>query len=157
MVISFWPTNEKFIEARLKDLAEFMTFHESEGLIPETIRRHKILAFFSSDVSVDLTGVYFDILPRSRWGNINGRDELEFNLRGVPERWQQLEIEFVDILVKVSPEADSAIVFASALVGGRWKAGMQSEISISQELKIELKRSGRDWEITRVVTYKTLQ
>jgi len=154
--IRFWPTNEKIIKARLKDLAETISIQKGEGLIPQTIRRHKILAFFSSDVSVDLTGVYFDILPRARWRNINGRDELEFNLSG-PEQWQQLEIEFVDILVKVSPEADSATVFASALVGGRWKAGMQSEISISQELKFELKRSGRDWEITQVVTYKTLQ
>lgn len=155
--IRFWPTNEKIVELRLRDLAETLSFREIEGVVQQTIWWHKILAFFSSDVSVDPRGVYFDSRFAARWEIINGRGDLELSLRWIPKNLRRLEVEFVDVLVKVSPDVDSATAFASALVGGWWKDGRQSEISIAQELKFELKRTGRDWEITRVVTYRTLQ
>ncbi len=62
-----------------------------------------------------------------------------------------VKIEFVDIVVKLDPDKQSATV---DLTG---KATMSGEHDFSvQEFKFLLKKVGRDWLIYRVETVKTL-
>lgn len=152
-----WPTNEKVIQSRVNDLAEELSLPAGEGLMKRTARAYSISQFFSSDVSVDLNGVYMERPVRTRFGAIEGRDNLKLAVSQALEQSLRLEVSFVDVLVEMGADERTASVFASALIQRQEKVGRQRETTGAQELKFEVQRNGRVWEITRVVTYKTMQ
>lgn len=152
-----WPTNEKVIVSRLNSLAEELSLPSGEGVMMRTARAYDVSQYFSSDVSIDLSGVSRERFWRAGSGPINGRENLKWALLGAFETSWRLEISFAYLSVEMGADEESATVFASALIREQPKLGRQRESTGAQELKFEVKRNGRVWEITRVVTYRTLQ
>jgi hypothetical protein len=151
----FWPSNENVVESRLHDLAETLSYTKPEGVVRQSIRVHRLVEFFTADLLIDLSGVS---MGRGRLGGlIQGRDGLSLSLRAMPEEFRSLNVEFVDVLVKMAPDQSSATAFASALITAEMDRSRLRETTAAQELKFELKRNGATWEIVRVVTYRTLQ
>ena len=101
--LTFFPSPEKAIRNRLKDLADTISFARGEGNISKITHMQKFPDFFTPDVvvSADIRG-YAPI-------TIDGRDELVQRLQAARQFGPGVQVELLDINVTLSADKQSAV------------------------------------------------
>ena len=141
----YFPNDEKLIQRHLAETAATASFTGDESPISRLTTLGKLAGFFTTDVELS-----FDA-PREGRVTIQGRDEIMGVAARVRDRSGQLQIEFLDVTVRLAEDRESAIVMLTA----RARVPGQRDNSV-QEMKFTMKKIKRDWFIHRVETVKTL-
>jgi ketosteroid isomerase-like protein len=150
--VGFWawqklhPSPELVIRKQLNELAAVGSIQSNEGQLVKLAKAQKLAGFFTSDVEVTV-----DVPGRSSQ-TFTGRDEIQQAVLGARTMLSSLKIEFLDILVSVSPDRQTATAHltATATIPGE-------KLPEIQELEVRLKKIDHDWLINRVNTVKTLR
>lgn len=140
----FFPSPEQVIRSRLNALAKAISFNSNSGMLSRAYDAEKAAGFFTTNVEVDVNVSGYDPI------SLHGRDEV-FQALQASLRLSSLKVEFPDMNISVSPDAQSAKV---NLTG---KATVPGERDISaQEFNFMLKKIGGKWLIYQVETVRTL-
>lgn len=141
----FFPPPEKVIRQRLQEAAKLASFTHTEAPLARLSNSQKLANYTTADVNLIINA------PNRRDYSINGRDELFQGLMAARSNMTGLTVEFLDIVVKVAPDKQSAIVNLTA------RASVPSERDIMiQEFRVTLKKLGGDWLVWRLETVRTL-
>jgi hypothetical protein len=141
----FFPPPERVIRLRLKQAAALASYSAKEAPAAKLFNSQKLAGFFTSDVVLRLNIPGYSQM-------LTGRDDLAQAALLARQHFTSFSAEFSDVLVTVAPDKQSAVVNLTA------KASSPGEMDFFvQELKLSLKRDGRDWLISRVETVKTLR
>jgi hypothetical protein len=140
-----FPTPEKLIRSRVREVASSASFENTEGPVAKMINAEKLAGYFASDAKIYLEG------PETGRHAVNGRDEIVQAAVAVRSLFSSLAVKFVDVNVKVLEGGDTARVELTARVQARGETDF-----LIQELLITFKRLEGEWLITRVETMKTL-
>jgi hypothetical protein len=144
----FWhvlfPAPEQVIRKELLDLARTASVPPNEPQWTQVAKAHKLITFFAPDIEihVDLPGTY--------QRDFTGMDDLREAALASRRLGKALTIEFYDISVDVAGDTKTATARLTA------QATMQGEVN-PQELRLQLRKAGRDWLIHRIDTVKTLR
>lgn len=143
---TFFPGPERAIRKTLGEVAQLATFGGNEGPLAKALNTQKLLGNFTSDIQfvVDLPGRSQQL--------INGIEDLQQAVMAARNTIPSLSVTFPDIHVQVLPGKESAI--ANVTVEARM-AG-EKDLYV-QELKINFKKQGTSWRISRIETVRTLR
>ena len=150
--LGFWlwtvlfPNPEKVVLGRISSLAATATVSAGAGAITRATKVSNFIGYFSTDavINYDLPGIGAHTL--------SGLDEIRETAAGGFAGVSSLKVQFQDATARASPDKQSAEVSCTAQVS----TGDSKDFGI-QELRIQFKKTGGDWLITRVETVKTLQ
>ncbi len=140
-----FPSPERAIRSRLKNLAEIVSFDAKEGTISKGYKAQKLTDYFPVEVeiTIDVRGY-----PAQ---NVTGRDELMRGLLYAQSRLNGLKVQFMDMNVKLADDKLSAVVNLTA------QADFAGDHDLNvQELNFTLKKVEGRWLITKIETVKTL-
>jgi hypothetical protein len=139
------PSPQNVIRARLRKLAETVSFEAGQGTIPKALKAQKLADYFTSDVKItaEIRGYGSDT-----W---NGRDELVQNAAIRMQQLAALNVKFNDINVTLEPDGQSAV---ANLTGSATVPGERD--FFVQEFNFRLKKVGGHWLICEIETVKTL-
>lgn len=142
---TFFPSPERAVRTRLKNLAKIVSFEAGEGTISKGYKAQKLTDFFPVDVeiNIDIRGY-----PPQ---NITGRDEIMRGVLFAQSQFRALKVVFPDINVKVGADKQSAVANLTVEV----TFGSERD-SILQELNVTLKKVEGRWLIFKIETVKTL-
>jgi hypothetical protein len=149
--MAFWlwtmvfPSPEKAVMKRVSALAATATMGANDGAIVRASKVSSLIGFFSTDAEIN-----YDI-PGVGAGSLSGRDEIRESLVGGFSRATALNVQFVDVVVRVGADRQSAEASCTARVNTG-----DSKDFVIQELRFQFKQVARDWLIARVETVKTL-
>jgi hypothetical protein len=141
----FFPSPEQAVLKRIAALSATATMGANEGAIVRASKVSSLIGFFSTDAEIN-----YDI-PGVGAGSWSGRDEIRESAAGGFSRAAALSVQFMDVIVRVGADRQSAEVSCTARVN----TGDSKDLGI-QELRFQFKKFDRDWLITRVETVKTL-
>lgn len=141
---TFFPDPERAVRKRLAEVAELASFGANEGAAAKLINSQKLASFFANDVVIRVTVPGYE-------QTFSGRDELARRAFMVRQTGA-LNVHFFDIVVTVAPDGQSAVANLTV----RAKTSLDPDL-IVQELKVALRKDGRDWLVTRAETVKTLR
>ncbi|HLP75765.1 MAG TPA: hypothetical protein VK327_02525 [Candidatus Paceibacterota bacterium] len=142
---TLFPSPERIIRSRLKNLAKIVSFEPGEGGISKAFKAQKLTDYFTVDAEayVDVRG-----FPAQ---TVTGRDELMRGLMVAQSRLNGLKVEFMDINVKLADDKQSAVANLTA------QANFTGDHDFNLlELNFTFKKIENRWVITRVETVKTL-
>lgn len=139
-----FPGQETVIRKRLHEMARTASFGPTEGPLAKFDNAQRLTAYFSPDLKVDV-----EVPGRARH-TFNGREELLQASMTARSGVDSLHVEFPGMVVRIGPDAATAVAELTA----RGRVGSGEEFI--QELRLTLKKNGRQWLITRVETVKTL-
>jgi hypothetical protein len=141
----FFPSPERAVRNRLLELARLATFGANEAPLARLANAQKLVNFFAedADIRVDAGG--------GNMQTLKGRDEMFQTAVAVRNAAGAMTIEFFDLNVAIGPDRKSADVDLTARIRVPSDRDM-----IVQELRVALKKRGREWFIKRVETVKTL-
>ena len=145
-VLQFFPGDEKVIRRRLTELADKTSFNSREGVLAKAARASQVTGFFSAELTIHLTHADREEV------DLNGRPDISQALTAAQSRLKGLRVEFPDVLVTIEPDHQTAI----ALVTAKAEISGEKEFYI-HELKMQLKKVEREWVITSVKDFKTLE
>ncbi len=145
-VLRLFPNDEKIIRTRLTTLAEKTSFGPRDGVLTKTARASQGTEYFSPEATIHLAHASREEV------DLNGRTDISQALTAAHTRLKGLRVEFPDILVTVEPDKTSA----TALVTARAEISGDKELYV-HELKLTLKKAEREWLITTVEDFKTLE
>ncbi len=142
----WFPGPDQVIRNQLQEVARLACIKPNEGQLVKLAKAQKLVSFFASDVQVVVD------VPGRSLQTFNGREEIQQAAVGVRTMLSSLKIEFLDILVSVAPDRQSAVarLTATATIPGE-------RLPEVQELKMDLVNTNHDWLINRVNTVKTLR
>jgi len=141
-----FPSPEKLVLRKISGLATTATISASDGNLTRATKVSNFIGYFASDaeISFDMTGY-----PAR---TLSGRDEIRDAARNGFTGLTTLNVQFLDVSVRVGAGKQTADVGCTARVN----AGDKRDYGV-QELHFQLKKIDGDWLITRVETVKTLQ
>lgn len=145
-VWKLFPNEETVIRARLQQLARKVSFEPGESLLSKTAKASQAADLFSPDVTVHLTHAAREQI------SFAGRADLLQALNNAHLHARGLQVEFPDILVSLEPDRRTA----SALLTAKARLHGEPELYL-HELKMVLKKRDRQWLITNVEDFKTLE
>ena len=140
-----FPSEEKVIRKRLKELEQLLSTSSKESPIAKLGNAAKIGTYFSPDVQIS-----FD-LPGEGHFEVNGSDEIIALATRVRELPGGVQVQFLDVTVTVNPDKESG----TAVLTGRAEQGGNRDFHV-QELKFTLKKINGEWRIIKVEAVKTL-
>src|SRR5436190_2865125 len=140
-----FPNPERQIRKRLAEVALAASFCGKEAPAAQLYNSQHLTSFCTDDVEVVV-----ELPGRSRY-TVTGRDELLQGAMAARGFANGLKVEFLDITVTVAPDRQSAVADLTA----KGRVPGEREI-LAQELKITLKKIGRNWFIQRIETVKSL-
>lgn len=141
----FFPNEEKLIRKHLANTAHAASFSGSQSPLAQLGSLAEFSTFFSPDVELD-----FEV-PRQGHFTLQGRGEIMAAARRVRERASALQVDFLDVTVRLGNDRESA----TAVLTARAQVPGERDFSV-QEMKFSLKKIKRRWLIHRVETVKTL-
>ena len=150
--LGFWlwavwfPNPEKVVLRRIASLAATATVSASDGAIARATKVSNLIGYFSTDAVIN-----YDI-PVIGARSLSGLDEIRETAAGGFASVTSLKVRFQDATARVGADQQSAEVSCTAQVS----TGDSKDFGI-QELRIQFKKTGGDWLITRAETVKTLQ
>lgn len=142
----FFPTPQDAIRRQLTALAKTGSIAPNESRFARAANAMKLIGFFSPDVQIKVD------IPGSSPRTFDGLDDVRTAALAAGNTLSSLSVEFLDVNVEVAPDKQSAIaqLTAKAVIPGQTTPEIQ-------ELKIALKKNGRDWLVTRAETMRTLR
>jgi len=142
----FFPNPEKIVLGRVSSLAATATISAGDGAITRATKVSNFIGYFSTDavISYDVAGFG----ARS----LSGLDEIRETAAGGFGGVSSLKVQFQDATARVNPDKQGAEVNCTVRVS----TGDSKDFGI-QELRLQFKKIGGDWLITRAETVKTLQ
>ncbi|MBI2928263.1 MAG: hypothetical protein HYY24_21550 [Verrucomicrobia bacterium] len=145
-VLRLFPNDERIIRTRLTTLAEKTSFGPRDGVLAKAARASQVTDFFSAEATIRLAHASREEV------DLNGRADISQALTAAHTRLKGLRVEFPDILVTVEPDKTSA----TALLTAKAEITGEKELYV-HELKLTLKKVEREWLITSVEDFKTLE
>jgi hypothetical protein len=140
----FFPGPEKIIRQRLAEVARRASFNANENPLAALGDARKLAAFCSPTLQVKLAA------PANVEHTFESRDEIvQSDLAARTAFGGSLKVEFVDVLVTVAPDKQSA---AADLTARMQSAGGDLNV---QEIKFTLQKVDGQWLITRAETVRT--
>ena len=141
-----FPSPERLIRGKLVELARAASIGPNEAPLTKLSKTQKLATFFAQDAQISV-----DVPGRSTQ-TFSGREEVREAALGARSILSALKVEFVDVVVTVDPDKQSALADLTAT------ASLPGEkLSEVQELEVRFKKIERDWLISRVRTIKTLR
>jgi hypothetical protein len=141
-----FPSPERVIRKRLKNLAEIVSFESDEGSISKAFKAQKLTDYFPLEVEINVD------LPGFPEQSIAGRDELMRGLLAAQSRLSGLNVHFPDMNVKLSEDKLSAVANVTARVNFSGDSNFNNVV----ELDITFQKVEGRWLIIRIATVKTL-
>jgi len=139
----FFPSPEKVIRQRLAEIARLASFSPNENPLAALGGAQKLAGFCSPDLHVKLA------VPVNADHTFESRDEIaQADLAARSALGGMLKVEFVDVLVTLAPDKQSAVADLTA----RIQTG--SDLNM-QEIKFTLKKVDGQWLVTRAETIRT--
>ena len=151
VAIGFWcwtflfPSPEKLVLKKIAGLASTATIGASDGNITRATKVSNLIGYFAVDAEIhfDVTGYPVRTL--------SGRDEIREAAAGGFTTLTTLNVQFLDVTVRIGADKLTADVSCTAKVN----AGDSKDFGV-QEMHFQLKKIDGDWLITKVETVKTL-
>jgi hypothetical protein len=140
-----FPNPERQIRKRLAEVAQAASFSGKEAPAAQAYNSQLLTTFCTDDVEVMV-----DFPGRSHY-TVHGRDELLTGAMAARGFANGLSVEFLDINITVAPDHQTAVADLTA----KGKVPGEREI-LAQELKMKLKKIGRNWFIQKIETVKSL-
>jgi hypothetical protein len=141
-----FPGAEQVIRKNLAALARAACVPANEAPMTKLANTLKVASFFAEDAEIIVD------VPGQSLQTLRGRDRIREAVGAVRNLVSSLKIELVDITVTPSLDGQSAVVRLT----GRADVPGEGTPNV-QELKVEFKKLGGDWLITRAETVKTLR
>jgi len=142
----FFPNPEKIVLGRVSSLAATATISAGDGAITRATKVSNFIGYFSPDAVIS-----YDV-PGFGARSLSGLDEIRETAAGGFAGVSSLKVQFQDATARVSPDKQGAEVNCTVRVS----TGDSKDFGI-QELRLQFKKIGGDWLITRAETVKTLQ
>lgn len=141
-----FPSPEKVIRTRLRDVARAASFAPKEGLLARVANAQKLAGYFAPQIEVNID------LPGHEQHELGGRDEIAQAALVARRNVRALQVDFLDAHVTLAPDQQSAVVNLTV------KAKIPDEKDyLVWEMKFTLKKIDGEWLINRVETVRTLQ
>ena len=140
-----FPPPEKVIRKRISKLAQAISA-KPQGNMATIANINRIGSFFHSNVSITVEGFGTDFT------SIHGRGELQQMALAARQRIGSLSVEFYNVEVIVAPDKTTAKATATILV----KLNGDNN-PITQDVRIEFEKDGRNWLIHSAVPQKSLK
>lgn len=140
-----FPSPERVIRTRLKDLAKTASFSGKEGPLAKAYNAEKLSGYFAPDVTVVVD------VPGHGAQTFEGRDTVLQAALAARQNLSGLKVEFLDINVTLGGDKQ----FATVNLTGKGTVPGESDYFV-QEMKFGFKKIDGKWLITRVETIKTL-
>ena len=139
----FFPGPEKVIRQRLAEIARLASFNSNENPLAALGGAQKLAGFCSPDLHVKLAA------PVNAEHTFESREEIAQSVLAARAAFGgALKIEFVDVLVTLAPDKQSA----EADLTARIQSGGDLNV---QEIKFTLKKVDGQWLVTRAETVRT--
>ena len=142
---TWFPSPEKAIRKRLKELAQLASFASNEAPVARLFNCEKLTTLFTSDVKIELDATGWQ-------QTLSGHDQLFQAAMVVRQRFGGFSVDFIDIDITLGPERQSAITDLTA----KGKMAGEKDLLV-EELRFSLKKVKGMWLINRVETVKTLR
>jgi hypothetical protein len=139
----FFPGPEKIIRQRLAEIARLATFQRDENPLAALGSAQKLAGFCSADLHVKLAP------PLNAEHTFESREEIMHSVLAAHAAFGgALKIEFVDVLVTLAPDKQSAVADLTARIQS------SGDLNV-QEIKFTLKKMDGQWFVTHVETVQT--
>jgi hypothetical protein len=143
--IVLFPGPEKAIRHRLAEIARLASFNSNESPLAALGGAQKLAGFCSPALQVKLTA------PANVEHTFESREEIaQSDLAARAAFGGALKVEFVDVVVTLAPDKQSAVADLTA----RMQSGGSNELN-AQEIKFTLKKADGQWLVLRVETIRT--
>lgn len=139
-----FPNPERIIRRQLTVLAQAASFGPKDGPLALLINPDKIAGLCTPDVRVKVSGFGYS-------QTLSGRDDVRKAAAVVRTSFSSLSLKFPDLRVRLAPDQESAIVYATA----NGHAG-EHDLQLI-ELRFTMRRVDGEWLIAEVDTDSTLQ
>lgn len=141
-----WPSHERTIRRQLQEVAELLSFPANEPPLNALSEINRLCAHLTPDVEVRVDARGFGRRT------VRGREEIREGLMAYRQRFNGARVEFPDIRVEIGPDRTSAVVFLTV------EARLPGESDVwLQEMKLWLRRDGRQWRIAQAETVQPLR
>ncbi len=143
--LTLFPGPEKIIRHRLAEIARLASFNANENPLAALGGAQKLAGFCSPALQVKLAA------PASVEHTFDNREEIVQSDLAVRAAFGgSLKVEFVDVLVTIAPDKQSA----EADLTARMQSAGSNDLN-AQEIKFTLKKVDGQWLVTRVETIRT--
>ena len=140
----FFPGPDQQIRKRIAEFERYAGIGPTESNLARLANAQRLTTFFTTNAQVTID------LPGRFQGTFSGREQLLEAAGGARANLHSLIVEFLDVVVQVNPDKQTAIVTLTA------KATMPGEnVPEVQPLKAELQKVEGEWLINRAETVKT--
>jgi hypothetical protein len=141
---TFFPSPDKVILARLKQVSRLASFDSNEGGIARMSNILKLTGYFTTDADLVLDSA--DVGSQA----IHGRNDIRDAALAARTRLNSLKMDFFDIAITFTP--DNLTATANLTV----RVGLPSDKDFFvKQAKFTLTKVDGDWLISRVETLKT--
>jgi hypothetical protein len=141
----FFPGPEKIIRRRLAEIARLASFTADENPLASLGGAQKLAGFCSPNLQLKLAA------PANIEHTFESRDEIAQSALAARSSLDGgFKIEFVDVLVTLAPDKQSAVADLTA----RMQSARSRELNV-QEIKFTFKKADGKWLVTRVETIRT--
>jgi hypothetical protein len=143
---TFFPSPEKVIRSRLKQVSQLASFDSKEGGIGRMAGILKLTGYFTTDAEC--------IFGSSDLGEISlhGRNDIRDAAMAARSRLSSLKVEFLDVAIALATDKLSATANLTIRVGSPTDKDF-----FVKEAKFTLNKVEGDWLIARAETLKTFQ
>jgi hypothetical protein len=141
----FFPSPEKVIRGRLKELAALGSVGPNEAPLARLANANKLISYCTATVELAVD------VPGRSLQTITGRDDLLQAALMARSSMAGLTVQFFDIEVQIGPDRESAVANLTAKI----RVPGERDYFI-QELKFMFKKTKGEWLIQRIETVKTL-
>ena len=143
----YFPNDQRKIRGLLENLAKTLSASKKSSALSELATANTLTDVLTPDLEVNLT------LPDIGQQSFSGRDEVIRTAMAARKTYPGLRIEFLDILVTVNPDRQTA---SAELTAQASEIGDGDRDSFVQEFKVELRKDSGKWRIYRVEMLRTL-
>lgn len=151
VAVGFWlwnavfPKPEKIIRKRLARVAQLASFSSKQGNIAMLTTVSSLMEFFTTDVEIVV-----DAPDVGEWSE-TGRESLRNLALAARNKFDSLQVSFLDMNVVVAPDQQSATVDLTVRV-----SMPREKDFLVHEMKFTLRNSEGAWRISKIETVKTL-
>jgi hypothetical protein len=142
---AWFPAPEKVIRRRLVELAEAVSFGPKDGPLALLFNPDKVASLCAPDVRVNVSNFGYSEA-------LSGRDDVRKAAALIRSSFTSLTVTFPDVLVRLAPDQQSAIV--EATLRGRGSNGRDLQFV---ELRFAMRKIDGEWLIATAETASTLQ
>lgn len=141
----FFPSSEKVIQRKISSLATVATISANDSNITRVGKANTLVSLFASDAEIIIA------VSGQNGRTFSGRDEIRDAALAGFTSLPTLNVEFLDVSVRLGPERQTADVSCTAKVN----AGDRKDYGV-QEMHFQLKKVDGEWRISLAETVKTL-